>query len=33
MEIRRVGLDQWEAVRALRLRALTEDPDVFGMIL
>ena len=33
MEIRRVGLDQWEAVRALRLRALTEDPDAFGMTL
>jgi ribosomal protein S18 acetylase RimI-like enzyme len=30
MEIRRVRPDEWEAFRALRLRALAGDPDAFG---
>ena len=33
MEIRRIGIDEWEALRDLRLRALAEDPDAFGMTL
>ena len=33
MEIRRIGIDEWGALRDLRLRALAEDPDAFGMTL
>ena len=33
MEIRRIGLEAWEALRELRLRALAGDPDAFGMTL
>ena len=33
MEVRRIGIDEWEALRDLRLRALAEDPDAFGMTL
>ena len=31
VEIRRISIDQWEVLRDLRLRALAEDPDAFGM--
>ena len=30
MEIRRVRPDEWQALKALRLRALASDPDAFG---
>jgi ribosomal protein S18 acetylase RimI-like enzyme len=30
VEIRRVGRDEWEELRALRLRALRDAPDAFG---
>jgi ribosomal protein S18 acetylase RimI-like enzyme len=30
VEIRRARPDEWQAVRDLRLRALTSDPDAFG---
>ena len=33
MDVRRIGIEEWEALRDLRLRALAEDPDAFGMIL
>lgn len=33
MEIRRISIDEWEVLRDLRLRALAEDPDAFGMTL
>ncbi len=33
MEIRRARSEEWEAIRALRLRALVTDPDAFGEVL
>lgn len=33
VQIRRVQEDEWRAVRDVRLRALREDPDVFGSSL
>lgn len=33
MQIRAAGLDEWERVRDLRLRALGEAPDAFGELL
>ena len=30
MEIRRIRPDEWQALKALRLRALANDPDAFG---
>jgi ribosomal protein S18 acetylase RimI-like enzyme len=33
MEIRRVRPEEWEAHRAIRLRALESDPDAFGATL
>lgn len=30
MQVRRVRPDEWQALRELRLRALTSDPDAFG---
>lgn len=30
MEVRRVGVEDWEAIRDLRLRALTDSPTAFG---
>jgi ribosomal protein S18 acetylase RimI-like enzyme len=33
MEIRRVRPDEWQAHRAIRLRALESDPDAFGETL
>jgi GNAT superfamily N-acetyltransferase len=33
MRIRRVRSDEWRELRALRFRALTEDPDAFGSTL
>ena len=31
--VERIGLDGWERVRAVRLRALRDAPDAFGMTL
>lgn len=31
--VERMGPEQWERVRAIRLRALAEDPDAFGTTL
>ncbi len=33
MEIRRVRPEEWETIRALRLRALATDPEAFGEVL
>ncbi len=33
MEIRRARPEEWETIRALRLRALATDPDAFGEVL